>query len=110
MQKIDFTGLSPEQIEYISTLEKVVENQQIRINQLTDLLVKSQKALYGQSSEKRRYVFGEDNGQLNPYMYLVHLLTNLPSLKELTHESLTPYLPWSPELPSWCCNDSCKAP
>jgi hypothetical protein len=48
--------------------------------------------------------------QLNPYMYLVHLLTNLPSLKELTHESLAPYLPWSPELPSWCRNDSYKAP
>ena len=40
--------------------------------------------------------------QLNPYMYLVYLLTKLPSLKELTHESLTPYLPWSTELPSWC--------
>jgi hypothetical protein len=48
--------------------------------------------------------------QLNPYMYLVHLLTNLPNLKELTQESLTPYLPWSSELPSWCHNDSCKAP
>ena len=65
MQKINFTGLSPEQIEYVSTLEKVVENQQIRINQLTELLIKSQKALYGQSSEKRRYVFGEDNGQIS---------------------------------------------
>lgn len=62
MQKINFTGLSPEQIEYFSTLEKVVENQQIRINQLTELLIKFQKALYGQSSEKQRYVFGEDNG------------------------------------------------
>jgi transposase len=65
MQKINFTGLSPEQIEYVSTLEKVVENQQTRINQLTELLIKSQKALYGQSSEKRRYVFGEDNGQIS---------------------------------------------
>lgn len=63
MQKIDFTGLSPEQIEYISTLEKAVENHQIRIEQLTELLSKSQKALYGQSSEKRRYVFGEDDNQ-----------------------------------------------
>jgi transposase len=48
--------------------------------------------------------------QLNPYMYLVHLLSELPSLKELTHESLTPYLPWSHELPSWCRKDSNKAP
>lgn len=65
MQKIDFTGLSPDQIEYVSSLEKTVENQQIRIEQLTELLVKSQKALYGQSSEKRRYVFGEDSGQIS---------------------------------------------
>jgi len=65
MQKINFTGLTPEQIEYVSTLEKIVENQQIRINQLTELLIKSQKALYGQSSEKRRYVLGEDNDQIS---------------------------------------------
>lgn len=65
MKKIDVTGLSPDQIEYVSSLEKTVENQQIRIEQLTELLVKSQKALYGQSSEKRRYVFEEDNGQLS---------------------------------------------
>lgn len=47
--------------------------------------------------------------QLNPYMYLVHLLSKLPSLRELTQEYLTPYLPWSPELPSWCRKDSSKA-
>jgi hypothetical protein len=44
--------------------------------------------------------------QLNPYMYLVNLLTKLPSLKELTQESLVSYLPWSPELPSWCRNNN----
>ena len=65
MQKVDFTGLSPDQIEYVSSLEKTVENQQIRIEQLTELLVKSQKALYGQSSEKRHYVFGEDSSQIS---------------------------------------------
>ena len=48
--------------------------------------------------------------QLNPYMYLVHLLSKLPNLKELTKESLTPFLPWSPELPSWCRKDSSNAP
>jgi hypothetical protein len=42
--------------------------------------------------------------QLNPYMYLVLLLTKLPGLKGLTAESLTSYLPWSPELPDWCRN------
>jgi len=72
MNKIDYSGLSSEQIEYISSLEKhtdelskTVESQQIRIEQLTELLIKSQKAMYGQSSEKRRYVFGEDSAQLS---------------------------------------------
>lgn len=48
--------------------------------------------------------------QLNPYIYLVYLLSKLPGLKELTQESLTPFLPWSPELPSWCHKNSCNAP
>ena len=49
--------------------------------------------------------------QLNPYMYLVLLFTELPNLKELTAESLTPFLPWSSKLPDWCRNtDSSKAP
>lgn len=72
MQNIDFNGLSPEQIEYISSLEKqtdeltkAVKSQQLRIEQLMDLLKKSQKAMYGQSSEKRCYVLDEDNGQIS---------------------------------------------
>lgn len=48
--------------------------------------------------------------QLNPYMYLVYLLTKLPGLKELNQESLEPFLPWSPELLSWCRNNSYNAP
>lgn len=43
--------------------------------------------------------------QLNPYMYLVYLLAKLPGLKELKQESLAPFLPCSPELPSWCRNN-----
>ena len=72
MKKVDFTGLLPDQIEYISSLEKqteelskTVESQQFRIDQLMELLVKSQKALYGQSSEKSRYVLGEESGQIS---------------------------------------------
>jgi hypothetical protein len=42
---------------------------------------------------------------LNPYMYLVFLLTKLPNSKDLSIESLKPFLPWSPELPSWCRNN-----
>lgn len=49
MQKIDMKGLSPDQIEYITSLEEKVESQQIRINQLMDMLLKTQKALYGRS-------------------------------------------------------------
>ena len=56
MEKIDLTGLLPEQIEYISGLEKQVENQKLRIDQLMEILAKSQKSMYGQSSEKSRYV------------------------------------------------------
>jgi len=41
---------------------------------------------------------------LNPYMYLVHLLTQLPNLKELTAETLKPFLPWEYSLPKWCHN------
>lgn len=48
--------------------------------------------------------------ELNPYMYLVYLLSNLPGLKELNQESVTPFLPWSPGLPSWCRRDYVNAP
>ena len=49
--------------------------------------------------------------QLNPYMYLVFLFTELPNLKELTVELLISFLPWSSELPDWCRNiASSKAP
>jgi transposase len=40
--------------------------------------------------------------KLNPYMYLVHLFTQLPSLKELTMEAISPFLPLSGEIPQWC--------
>ena len=72
MQKINVTGLSPDQIEYISSMEKrmdelskEVASQQLRIDQLMELLVKSQKAIYGRSSEKSRYVLGEESGQVS---------------------------------------------
>jgi transposase len=65
MQKIDITGLSPNQAEYVESLEKTVESQQVRINQLMDMLAKMQKALYGRSSEKSRYVLGEESDQIS---------------------------------------------
>lgn len=65
MQKTDVTGLSPNQTEYITQLEKTVESQQVRINQLVDMLAQAQKALFGPSSEKSRYVLGEVSDQLS---------------------------------------------
>jgi len=72
MAKIDFTGLAPEITAYISRLEtqlkeqsKTVESQKVRIDQLMDTLARFQKSMYGQSSEKRKYVLGEDNNQLS---------------------------------------------
>lgn len=65
MKKMDIAGLSPTQIEYVTSLEQTVESQQLRINQLMDMLAKSQKALYGRSSEKSRYVLGEESGQIS---------------------------------------------
>lgn len=72
MEKIDLTGLSPEVTAYISKLEaqlqeqtKTVETQQVRIDQLMGMLAKLQKTMYGQSSEKRKYVLGGDDNQLS---------------------------------------------
>lgn len=72
MEKVDLAGLPPEVTEYISRLEiqvqeqsKTLESQEIRIDRLMDILAKFQKTMYGQSSEKRRYVLGEDNDQIS---------------------------------------------
>lgn len=72
METINKSGLTPEQIEYITKLEKreaeltqTIESQKMRINNLMDILAKSQKAMFGRSSEKSRYVLGEDNNQLS---------------------------------------------
>jgi len=68
---IDLTGLSPEVTEYISRLEnqvqeqsKTVESQKVRIDRLMDILAKFQKTTFGQSSEKSKYVLGEDANQM----------------------------------------------
>lgn len=72
METIDLTGLSPDVTEYISSIKtqlneqsKTVESQKLRIDQLMDIVAKLQKSMYGQSSEKRKYVLGEDNNQLS---------------------------------------------
>jgi transposase len=79
METIDKSGFTPEQIEYISELEKekselnkTIEDQKIRINNLMDILAKSQKAMFGRSSEKSRYVLGEDSDQLSLFNEIEH--------------------------------------
>lgn len=79
MAKLDLTGVSPEVTAYIFRLEmqlkeqtkqlqkqsETVEAQQVRIDRLMNMLAKLQKSMYGQSSEKRKYVLGEDSNQLS---------------------------------------------
>lgn len=72
MEKINFTGLSPEVTAYISKLETQLQEQnkaalaqRVRIDQLMGMLAKMQKSMYGQSSEKRKYVLGDDNNQIS---------------------------------------------
>lgn len=79
MKTIDLKGLSPELTAYISKLEtqlqeqttklqeqsKTVESQKVRIDRLMNMLANFQKTLYGQSSEKSKYVLGEDSQQLS---------------------------------------------
>ena len=64
MEKANFTGLSPEVTAYISQLETQVKTQQARIEQLTEILARLQKTVYGQSSEKRKYVLDKNPNQL----------------------------------------------
>ena len=56
------------------------------------------------SEEASRIVESAKANSLNVYMYLVHLLTELPKLDTLTPTTLEVLLPWSPDLPSWCKN------
>lgn len=79
MKTIDLKGVSPEITAYISTLEtqlkeqttqlqersKTVESQKVRIDRLMDMLANFQKTMYGQSSEKSKYVLGEDTNQIS---------------------------------------------
>jgi transposase/uncharacterized membrane-anchored protein YhcB (DUF1043 family) len=79
MKTMDITGLSPEIIAYITKLEsqvkdqstqleiqsKTVESQKVRIDKLMTMLANFQKTLYGQSSEKSKYVLGDESNQFS---------------------------------------------
>jgi len=81
MKTIDLKGVSPEITAYIATLEtqlkeqttqlqersKTVESQKVRIDRLMDMLANFQKTMFGQSSEKSKYVLGEDTNQISRF-------------------------------------------
>jgi len=56
-------GLPAPIIEYISGLENRLEKQQAQIDRLTELLLLAQKARFGSSSEKAKYVLSDDYKQ-----------------------------------------------
>jgi hypothetical protein len=72
MEKSIFEGLPAPVIEYISSLEKLLEKhqeslekQQVQIDRLTELLRLAQKAQFGSSSEKAKYILDGCEQQLN---------------------------------------------
>lgn len=60
MNKIDLTGLSPEVIAYINSLETKLEQQSQQVAKLTTMLQNLQKSMYGQSSEKSKYILDQE--------------------------------------------------
>lgn len=65
MDKINLKDLEPEIIEYIERLEKLLEQQQLQIERLTELLRNAQKMRFGQSSEKTRYILDDSSEQIS---------------------------------------------
>ena len=63
MRTFDLTSLSPEITAYITSLETQVQDLKVHVDRLTNILTNFQKAMYGQSSEKRKYVLGQDENQ-----------------------------------------------
>ena len=63
MEKITFEGLPPQAIEYISSLESRLDKLMSQIDRLTELLLIAQKAQFGSSSEKARYILEDEFDQ-----------------------------------------------
>ena len=59
MEKIALEGLSAPAIEYIGALENRLDQQQAQIDRLTELLLLAQKARFGSSSEKAKYLLSD---------------------------------------------------
>ena len=63
MEKTVLEGLPAPAIEYIGALESRLEKQQAQIDRLTELLLLAQKARFGSSSEKAKYVLADEYEQ-----------------------------------------------
>ena len=63
MEKQQFEGVPAPAIEYIIALENRLDKQQAQIDRLTELLLLAQKARFGSSSEKAKYILSDDNEQ-----------------------------------------------
>jgi len=64
MENQILVSLPGQVIEYINKLEKRLESQQVQIDRLTELLRLAQKARFGSSSEKAKYIYPEGIEQL----------------------------------------------
>jgi len=60
MEKITLEGLPAPAIEYINGLENKLDNMQGQIDKLTELLLLAQKARFGSSSEKAKYILSDE--------------------------------------------------
>jgi transposase len=60
MEKMTFEGLPAPVIEYISSLENRLDKLVSQIDRLTELLILAQKAQFGSSSEKAKYLLEDE--------------------------------------------------
>ena len=63
MKKMIFEGLPAPATEYIDTLENKIDQMQNQIDRLSELLLLAQKARFGSSSEKARYILSDEYEQ-----------------------------------------------
>ena len=63
MKKMTFEGLPAPAIEYIDTLENKIGQMQNQIDRLSELLLLAQKARFGSSSEKAKYILSDEYEQ-----------------------------------------------
>lgn len=57
---VDMEKLSPEVAEYIKALEKKIQEQDEKNSNLTELIIKNQKKMFGKSSEQIQYIDGAE--------------------------------------------------